>query len=222
MSSFNSALPSLGESELDSDARVALFLDTTTGSDAWRAFKSTVLFTGCVACFSSSFPQLDLLDAKEGLPFLPFGDFPPFFSLLAFFKSSRGMRAFRSKISYLACRAANASSEMSSSEESSLVLFVVATAAESTLFARLISSADMVNVVTSLTDGVLMSSCNARSTYFARITLPTTLLMSNSSAFRIVCFLALLFPVSALVVLLLLSFLPSFPGPPPALLTPYG
>ena len=57
MSSFNSALPSLGESELDSDARVALFLDTTTGSDAWRAFKSTVLFTGCVACFSSSFPS---------------------------------------------------------------------------------------------------------------------------------------------------------------------
>ena len=108
------------------------FSDTTTGSDAWRAFKSTVLFTGCVACFSSSFPELDLLDAKEGLPFLPFGDFPPFFSLLAFFKSSRGMRAFRSKISYLACRAANASSEMSSSRIVSIVCR--RRGAESTLF----------------------------------------------------------------------------------------
>ena len=155
MSSFNSALPSLGESELDSDARVALFLDTTTGSDAWRAFKSTVLFTGCVACFSSSFPELDLLDAKEGLPFLPFGDFPPFFSLLAFFKSSRGMRAFRSKISYLACRAANASSEMSSSEESS-VLFVVAPAAGTTFFGGVIYSRRMVYLLASLSGGVLV------------------------------------------------------------------
>ena len=91
-SSFSSALPSLGESEFDSEARGASppFLDKTTGAEAWMAFKSTDLFT---ARFSSSFPELDF-ETEDGLfAFRPLGDLPPFFSLSAFFNSSRGMRA---------------------------------------------------------------------------------------------------------------------------------
>ena len=101
---ITSTSPSL--SEFESNERCAAFFEFGIVSEAG-------------ACKAVTFADLPFFSVFHGFPRRLFPEEPPFFSRSAFFKSSSGMRAFLSATSYLACLFEYASSEISSSEDSS-------------------------------------------------------------------------------------------------------